>query len=119
MTVILKAIFAWALWFSVWSIILSSEEPNYIVRRIKVGRVIKELLKPLLFMFGIMFILGFLGRYGTGRIEKAEYDNMIITGSFLEKGFKFNDIDVIIVSEEKIDADYIEKILKSTMAVMI
>ena len=43
----------------------------------------------------------------------VEFDNIIITGSFIEEGFKFNDIDVIIVSEEKIDTDHIEEILKS------
>jgi len=43
----------------------------------------------------------------------VKYDNIIITGSFLEEGFKFNDIDVIIVCEEKIDTNYIEKILKN------
>jgi hypothetical protein len=36
------------------------------------------------------------------------YDNIIITGSILEMGFKFNDIDIIILSEEKIN----ENILK-------
>ena len=36
-------------------------------------------------------------------IEKGivNYDNIIITGSFLDKGFKFNDIDILIISNEK------------------
>ncbi len=32
-----------------------------------------------------------------------KYDNVILTGSFLEKGFQFNDIDIIIISEQKKD----------------
>ncbi len=36
-------------------------------------------------------------------IEKkiVNYDNIIITGSFLDNGFKFNDIDILIISNEK------------------
>jgi hypothetical protein len=33
--------------------------------------------------------------------EKEEIDNVIITGSFLEKGFRFNDIDIILLSSKK------------------
>ena len=36
-------------------------------------------------------------------------DNIIITGSFLEKGFQFNDIDVILIDDKKIDTKKIEK----------
>ena len=39
-------------------------------------------------------------------------DNIIITGSFLEKGFQFNDIDVILIGDKKIDAKKIEQHLK-------
>ena len=45
--------------------------------------------------------------------EIVKSDNIIITGSFLEKGFKFNDIDIIIVSEKKSNAKYIEDILEN------
>jgi hypothetical protein len=30
-----------------------------------------------------------------------EYDNVIITGSFLDKGFHFNDVDILILTSEK------------------
>ena len=33
--------------------------------------------------------------------EEINNENIIITGSFLEKGFGFNDIDIIIISENK------------------
>ncbi|MFH1317034.1 MAG: hypothetical protein ABII01_05945 [Candidatus Woesearchaeota archaeon] len=39
-------------------------------------------------------------------------DNIIITGSFLEKGFNFNDIDVLLIKEEKIDKTQIERYVK-------
>ena len=32
--------------------------------------------------------------------EESNPENVIITGSFLERGFKFNDIDVLIIKEE-------------------
>lgn len=37
-----------------------------------------------------------------------EIDNVIITGSFLEKGFKFNDIDVILVDKINTDKNWEE-----------
>jgi len=40
-------------------------------------------------------------------------DNIIITGSFLEDGFRFNDIDIILVSEEKINTKPIVDLLES------
>lgn len=33
--------------------------------------------------------------------KHTKADNIIITGSFLEKGFRFNDIDVVLITEEK------------------
>jgi predicted nucleotidyltransferase len=39
-------------------------------------------------------------------IEKNTHaDNVILTGSFLEKGFSFNDIDLLLVSEKKLDLE--------------
>lgn len=36
-------------------------------------------------------------------------NNIIITGSFLEKGFQFNDIDVILLVDKKIDSGKVEQ----------
>jgi len=35
-------------------------------------------------------------------------DNVIITGSFLEKGFDFKDIDVLLITEKKMETDKIQ-----------
>ena len=35
--------------------------------------------------------------------RKADAENIIITGSFLESGFEFNDIDILLVNERKIN----------------
>ena len=40
-------------------------------------------------------------------------ENIIITGSFLERGFKFNDIDVIVVSENKVNIKSVKEILNN------
>ncbi len=42
----------------------------------------------------------------------ANADNIIITGSFLDKGFKFNDIDIIMVTEKKQDIAHIKEALE-------
>lgn len=36
-------------------------------------------------------------------------NNLIITGSFLEKGFQFNDIDIILITDKKTDSGKIEQ----------
>ncbi|MBI2106686.1 hypothetical protein HYT57_01765 [Candidatus Woesearchaeota archaeon] len=41
--------------------------------------------------------------------EIENYENIIITGSFLESSFNFNDIDVVIVTSSKINQDLIKK----------
>ena len=41
------------------------------------------------------------------KIPKCE--NLFVTGSFLEEGFSFNDIDVLIVSESKVKDDLVVK----------
>lgn len=42
-------------------------------------------------------------------LEDTTPENIIITGSFLERGFRFNDIDVLVVNEEKIDYQRIKE----------
>lgn len=48
-----------------------------------------------------------------------KYDNIMVTGSFLEKGFNFNDIDVILISDDKIDKKYLRELLKSKTGIKI
>ncbi len=45
--------------------------------------------------------------------------NIIITGSFIEKGFHFNDIDVIVIANNKINENYIKKTLENTLKIKI
>ena len=52
------------------------------------------------------------------RIEKiSKYENIIITGSFLDDGFNFNDIDILIISDNKIDEKYIKKVIENTIKI--
>lgn len=43
-------------------------------------------------------------------------DNIIITGSFLNKGFRFNDIDIIIIGKSKV-VNYLEKKIVSSTGI--
>lgn len=43
---------------------------------------------------------------------KINYENIIITGSFLDEGFNFNDIDIIVVSKDNLNEKSIEDIIK-------
>ena len=48
-----------------------------------------------------------------------KYENVIITGSFLDEGFNFSDIDIIIVSEERLNKIQIKKGIEDTIKVKI
>ena len=53
-------------------------------------------------------------------IEKnlKNYENIIVTGSFLDEGFNFKDIDIIIITEQKPKKE-IEKIVKEKLKIEI
>ena len=52
-------------------------------------------------------------------IEKTseDYKNIIITGSFLDKGFNFDDIDIVIISKNKIDKKGIEEKIEDSLKI--
>ena len=50
-------------------------------------------------------------------IEKMSPENIIITGSFLEKGFKFNDIDILIVKKEEIDSKRLKEKIENEIGI--
>lgn len=45
------------------------------------------------------------------------YNNIIIIGSFLDREFNFNDIDIIIISEEKLNTKNIEKLIENKIKI--
>jgi len=49
--------------------------------------------------------------------KEIEFDNLIFTGSFLERGFKFNDIDLLLITEEKINPQRIKKEIEDTIGI--
>lgn len=73
--------------------------------------------------------------YSTGKIEpvkikiieeimeildnKIENENIIITGSFLEKGFNFNDIDILIIHKDKTNISLLNKQLDELFGIKI
>ena len=50
---------------------------------------------------------------------KADYENIIVTGSFLEKGFNFNDIDVLLIAEGDIEKDLIQESIQKRLGVKL
>ncbi len=47
----------------------------------------------------------------------ATNENIIISGSFLDKGFNFRDIDVIIIGEDKVDERYIKNSIENKIKI--
>lgn len=50
-------------------------------------------------------------------INRISVENIIITGSFLEFGFNFNDIDIIIIKEGKLDYEDISQKIKEEIGI--
>ena len=48
-----------------------------------------------------------------------KYENTIITGSFLDEGFNFGDIDIIIITEDKLSKLQIKKSLEDAIKIKI
>lgn len=44
-------------------------------------------------------------------------DNIIITGSFLEAYFKFNDVDIILITDDKVNEKLLNKSIKSKIGI--
>ncbi len=49
--------------------------------------------------------------------KKLSPKNILITGSFLEHGFKFNDIDILIINEKKINFEIIKSQIENTTGI--
>ncbi len=47
----------------------------------------------------------------------TSYYNIIVTGSFLDLGFNFEDIDILIISEKELDTANIEKNIESSLKI--
>ncbi len=50
-------------------------------------------------------------------VEK--YDNIIITGSFLDRGFSFNDIDILLINEDKTGMNNLRKTLEELTGIKV
>ncbi len=51
--------------------------------------------------------------------QMAEVDNALVTGSFLEHGFEFGDVDVVAISDKKVDASGIENALSTELGLKV
>jgi len=49
--------------------------------------------------------------------QSIEPENIIITGSFLEQGFGFNDIDILVLAERKANTERISEKIKSQIGI--
>ena len=65
------------------------KEPEIFEYKVKLESLKREIVK---------LVFKIVDRYGY-------YDNIIITGSFLEEGFNFEDIDIIIINPKSIEKD--------------
>ncbi|MBI2661561.1 hypothetical protein HYX09_04850, partial [Candidatus Woesearchaeota archaeon] len=52
-------------------------------------------------------------------MEIENYDNVIITGSILEKGFNFNDIDILLITNSKLDENRLRQKIEDATKIKI
>ncbi|MEK6932826.1 MAG: hypothetical protein AABW56_03480 [Nanoarchaeota archaeon] len=53
-----------------------------------------------------------------GIIDKiVDAGNIIITGSFLDEGFNFNDLDIVLIAENKPNLEYIKKEIRDKLGI--
>ena len=50
-------------------------------------------------------------------LQKENPENIIITGSFLDKGFKFNDLDILFVKENKLDISKLKEKIENEIGI--
>ncbi len=77
----------------------------------------KEELKP--FFYHVQTLeplkIGIINEIFSTINKELECENIIVTGSFLDKGFKFNDIDVMIITNNKTPTAHIKKKLEEML----
>ena len=49
--------------------------------------------------------------------NETDSENIIITGSFLDNGFTFNDIDILLISKEKLNTEIISKKIQESLGI--
>ena len=50
-------------------------------------------------------------------LNKYDFDNILVTGSFLEEGFNFNDIDIILIKNNEVNLEPIKIELKEKLGI--
>lgn len=50
-------------------------------------------------------------------LNKYNFDNVIITGSFVDEGFNFNDIDIILIKDENININEVKDELRENFGI--
>jgi|SRR3989344_1271892 len=51
--------------------------------------------------------------------KNCNYDNVIFTGSFVDNGFKFNDIDILLISQNKLDVEHVKDAIENKTGIKI
>ncbi|MBI4139392.1 hypothetical protein HY483_00335 [Candidatus Woesearchaeota archaeon] len=90
------------------------------VKPVETSPQIKKFMKPIL--YGIKSIEPIKMTIAESIFECVEkqveeYQNIIITGSFVEKGFCFQDIDVVLITEKKVEEEHIKKKIEDSTGI--
>lgn len=72
------------------------KEPSIFEYNVKLGSLKKEIIKMVFKMID----------------SEGYYDNLLITGSFLDEGFQFEDLDVVIINPRHIQKDRLKESIK-------
>lgn len=78
-----------------------SQEPSLFEYNVKLGNLKKQIVRAI-----------FKSVESSG-----DYDNILITGSFLDEGFNFEDIDIVILNPKSIDKSHLKESIENGIGV--
>lgn len=95
---------------------------NYVAIRPLINEHIRKVEKPVFYHIDSLSPVKLQIIYDIfSIIEKNNYDveNIIITGSFLDQGFKFNDIDILLISKQKENIARLKWVLEESLGIKV
>jgi len=93
---------------------------NYVIIRPLIDESIKKIEKPVFYHINSLSSVKLQIIYDIFSLinkEVSNIENIIVTGSFLDQGFKFNDIDILLINEKKDDIARLKNILEENLGI--
>jgi len=95
---------------------------NYVVIKPLIHENIRKIEKPVFYHIDSLSPVKLQIIYGIFSVidkNAHDFENIIITGSFLDHGFNFNDIDILLISEQKENIARLKGALEESLGIKV